>query len=73
MINIQLKQKPALEMKTVRFSKTLVSTNESTWCQNPEEQRHHPHHHVNLKPQKSLGIHNDMKIRQRRTSLKIRI
>jgi hypothetical protein len=50
----------------------LASTNESTQCQNPEEQ-HHPHCHENLKSQKSLGIHNDMKMEQRVTSFEIKI
>jgi hypothetical protein len=30
---------PALKMETVRFSETLASTYESTWCQNPQQMK----------------------------------
>jgi hypothetical protein len=30
----------ALKIETVRFSETMTSTDESTWRQDPEEQRH---------------------------------
>jgi hypothetical protein len=36
-------------MKTVCFSEMLAYTNESTQCQNPEEQHHPPHCRENLK------------------------
>jgi hypothetical protein len=31
------------------FSETLAFTGESSRCQNPEEQHHHPHRRENLK------------------------
>jgi hypothetical protein len=33
----------ALKMVTVHFSETLASTNQSTWCLNPEEHHHYKH------------------------------
>jgi hypothetical protein len=36
-------------METVCFSETLASTDQSTWCQNPEEHHHYRHHCENLK------------------------
>jgi hypothetical protein len=42
----------ALKMETVCFYETLASIDESTQCQNPEEQQHHhPHRCENLKSQ----------------------
>jgi hypothetical protein len=38
----------ALKMKTVRFSKTLASTSQSTRCPNPEEHHQYRHRRENL-------------------------
>jgi hypothetical protein len=43
-------------METVSFSKMLASTDESTWCQNPEEEHHHPHYHENLKSHIAVAL-----------------
>jgi hypothetical protein len=42
----------ALKMETVCFSETVVSSYESTLCENPEEERHHPPSHENFKSHK---------------------
>jgi hypothetical protein len=39
----------ALKMETVCFSKTMASTNESTWHRNQEEHRHDHHRRENLR------------------------
>jgi hypothetical protein len=50
-----------LKMETVCFSKTLVSTYESTQHHNQEEQHRHLHHHENLKSSTSVGTEHKMK------------
>jgi hypothetical protein len=43
----------ALKMETICVSETLASTYESTWRQNPKQERRHPHRRENLKTQSS--------------------
>jgi hypothetical protein len=44
----------ALSMETVCFSETVISTYESTWRQNPEQQHRHPHRRENLISHKNI-------------------
>jgi hypothetical protein len=48
----EIQSPSALKMETACFSETLVSTHESTWCHNSEQQHWHLQHSKNLKSQK---------------------